>query len=118
MCAIDALGIAFMLAREVVIHSEEPGGQTAIEVRIDPANGAVSASPATAVMVAACCGEASSATCRCPFINFFASTADADRYLKRHPELTGETLSLADAAQMGRLHFGGLLEAESTPGGG
>jgi hypothetical protein len=49
-----------------------------------------------------------------PFINFFATAARADRYLADHDELTSEPLSLPDGVLMGRLDFGGLLEAEPT----
>jgi hypothetical protein len=115
MCAIDALGIPFMLDRPVAIHADEPGAESAIEVSVDPASGALSADPTTAVVLAASRGQASSDTCRCPFINFFATAARAERYLASRPELTGETLTLRDAVAMGRLHFGGLLEAEPTP---
>jgi hypothetical protein len=114
MCAIDALGIPFMLHRPAVIRAVEPDGKATIEVRVDPARDTVAAHPPSAVVVAANTGAGCSAECRCPYINLFMSADRAEAYLARHAELTGETLPLGQAVAVGRLHFGGLLEPEGS----
>jgi hypothetical protein len=112
MCAIDALGIPFILHRPAVIRAVEPGGDATIELCVDPARDVVAAHPSGAVAVAANSGPGSSADCRCPYINLFTSAERAARYLERHAELTGETLPLRQSVAVARLHFGGLLEPE------
>lgn len=108
MCAIDALGIAAMLDRDVVISSSDPvnderttitvhGGQTAWE-------------PATAVVFVgrrACSGPAA-AVC-CDALNFFTGPASAIAWATRHPDVTGHVVDQARAEELGREIFGLLL---------
>jgi hypothetical protein len=110
MCAIDALGIPFMLDRAGVVRAVEPGGEATIEVRVDPARDAVAARPPNAVMVAASTGAGCSADCRCPHINLFTSAGRAAEYLAGHGELTGEIVPVEQAAAVGRLNFSALLK--------
>lgn len=111
MCAVDALGMPFMLGAEGEIVSRDPLTGEEIWVRIDPADG-VWWEPQTAVVLAAATGASgpSVSTC-CSFINFFASAESAGRYLGEKPALRGETLSITEAVEAGRLIFGDLLHA-------
>jgi hypothetical protein len=110
MCAIDALGIAPMFGEPIEIASRDPASGDRIRVRAAP-NGAAEWWPESAVVVAgairsdrddACCG------C-CPVLNFFASGANAERWLTDHPEVRGTPISMREAAAAGRAVFGDVL---------
>jgi hypothetical protein len=113
MCAVDALGMPFMLGADAEIVSRDPVAGVEVWVRIDPGDG-VWWEPQTAVVFAGATGASgpSVSTC-CSFINFFASAESAGRYLHEHPVLRGETLSIPEAVEAGRLIFGDLLEAST-----
>jgi hypothetical protein len=110
MCAVDALGMPFMLGAEAEIVSQDPLTGEEVWVRIDPGDGAWW-EPQPAVVLAGATGTSgpSVSTC-CSFINFFASAESAGRYLRENPMLRGETLSIPEAVEAGRLIFGDLLE--------
>lgn len=107
-CAIDAFGIPSMLGAFGTIHAVDPDDGNAVEVSLGP-NGEPRSRPAEAVVLAAAAGEGSAACCACPHINFFASHSSADLHLAAHPELSGTTMTLAEATTAGRLLFGELL---------
>lgn len=111
MCAVDALGMPYMLAAEAEIVSRDPLTGDEVWVRIDPGDG-VWWEPETAVVFAGATGASgpSASTC-CSFINFFASAESAGRYLRENPLVRGETLSIPEAVEAGELIFGDLLEA-------
>lgn len=116
MCAVDALGIPFLIHQPAEIKAQEPGGDTAITVSVDPEADMPRWNPPGAVVVAASEGSGCSAGCACPHINFFASAEAAQRYLAQ-PEIEGAILTVPDAAIAGRRLFGDLLdrfEAELT----
>ena len=110
MCAVDALGMPFMLGEEAEIVSRDPLTGEEIWVRIEPGEG-VWSEPQTAVVLAAATGASgpSVSTC-CSFINFFVSAENARRYLAVNRTLRGETLSITEAVEAGRLIFGDLLQ--------
>ena len=110
MCAIDALGIAFMFDEPIDVESRDPLSDDEIRTRVAP-GGAVEWWPESAVVVAgairsdgddACCG------C-CPVLNFFASAASAERWLADHPDVRGTPISMLEAAATGRAVFGEVL---------
>lgn len=109
MCAVDALGIAFMLDRAATVTSRDPRTGEQIRVHVDP-TGALDASPRDAVALAGRAGGhgAVAAVC-CPVTNFFASVASARSYLDERDEVDGRGVSLAGAAAAGRTLFGDLL---------
>lgn len=111
MCAVDALGMPFVLGLEAEIVSCDPLTGDEIRVRVEPGEG-VWSQPQGAVVFAGATGRSgpSVATC-CSFINFFASAENAERYRREHPALRGGVLELAAAAEAGRLLFGDLLDA-------
>jgi hypothetical protein len=83
MCAIDALGIPYMLGGRGEIHAQEPNGPRVIRVTVDP-EGAPAWTPAHAVAVAALGDGCCLAQAACPHINFFASPEAAASYLDAH----------------------------------
>jgi hypothetical protein len=109
MCAIDALGIPYMLNERGKVQAHEPDGQEVVRVTIDPA-GEPTWTPAHAVAVAAFGDGCCLAQSACPHINLFASPEAATRYLDAHA-LQGSILSIPDAAAAGRWLFGDLLHS-------
>jgi hypothetical protein len=112
MCAIDALGIAPMLDLPIEIVSRDPISGAEIRVQLDPA-GAATWQPAAAVVLAgsASCDGPSFCGC-CDVLNFFETTANADRYLREHSEIQGTVISIREAIEAGRTVFGDALRED------
>lgn len=116
MCAVDALGIPHMLARDATIESEDPVSRSAI--RVDFQKGKAIWTPASTVVFAGSNGEDGSIaqTC-CVVVNFFSSKESAEAFQRARPEVKGRVLSQAEALDMGRKTFGGLLEGDCSQNG-
>jgi len=114
MCAIDALGIPFMLGEATEVVSRDPLTGEEIRIWVEP-GGAVRWEPEGAAVFAGSdrCEGPASAVC-CSFVNFFASRESAERYLRETPAVQGEVLSIPDAVEAGRTVFGGLLSTDSA----
>jgi Alkylmercury lyase len=110
MCAIDALGIAPMLSLPVEVVSRDPVGGGEVWVRLDPGEGAWW-EPTEAVVLAARVREGPSFDSCCQVLNFFSSNANAERYLREHPNVKGMSISVPDAIEVGRIVFGDILGA-------
>jgi Alkylmercury lyase len=110
MCAIDALGIAPMLNLPIEIVSRDPVNGGEIWVRIDPGDGAWW-EPEDAVVLAgsAGCAGPSFRSC-CDVLNFFESGENALGYLLAHPDISGHSISLPEAIELGRIIFGDVLK--------
>jgi Alkylmercury lyase len=109
MCAIDALGIAPMFGQRIEIESRDPVSGEEIGARVIP-DGATEWWPETAVVVAGAIHSQGDACCSCcPVLNFFASPANAERWLSEHPEVRGTAISMHEAAAAGRAVFGDVL---------
>jgi hypothetical protein len=109
MCAIDALGIAPMFGEPIEIASRDPISGDAIRARVAP-DGAAEWSPARAVVVAGVLDRQSDSWCGCcPVLNFFASPANAERWLSEHPNARGDVISMQEAAAAGRAVFADVL---------
>jgi Alkylmercury lyase len=109
MCAIDALGIPYMLDHRGEVQAHEPDAHLIVHVTIDP-DGQPTWTPAQAVALAAFSEGCCLAESACPHINLFTSTDAATRYRDTH-ELQGSVLSITDAAKAGRWLFGDLLHS-------
>lgn len=109
MCAIDALGMPFMLGRDAVIESVDP--TTGTPIRVEVRDGVARWDPPTAAVLAAAIEEAAGpkATVVCPIINFFATAEAAEAYQRAHPEAGGRVLTQEEAVEHGQRFFGGLL---------
>lgn len=112
MCAIDALGIAWMLDLPIEIDSRDPISGGEIHVQLDP-DGAANWQPEAAVVVAGsgCCDGPSFCGC-CDVLNFFETPASAERYLLEHPDVTGTLISIAEAIEAGRVVFADVLKED------
>jgi hypothetical protein len=109
MCAIDALGVPFMLRRDADISSRCAGCGT--DVRIEVRGRAiVSHSPADIVVWFAERMEGCvAATDLCPDLNFFCSPDHLAKW-REGADARGEQLSLSDALARGREVFERLME--------
>ncbi|MFF8605670.1 alkylmercury lyase family protein [Streptomyces sp. NPDC015346] len=108
MCAVDALGIAPMLGRDVEIRSADP--VTGQPVVVDFRAGTAVWRPASAVVLAVtgpCAGPAVDVCCSA--LNFFAGADSARRWQEAHPEAHTEVLPRNQAETLGRETFGHLL---------
>jgi hypothetical protein len=112
MCAIDALGLPFMVGRPATILTQDPIDATLITIAIEPISGDQSWLPATAVVLANECSQelVIKAECACPFINAFASPETAERWRADHPELAVQVMTQEEALAEARTIFGALLE--------
>jgi hypothetical protein len=112
MCALDALGIAFMIDKRTRVISADPKTKQGIEVTVDP-HGPAEWAPAEAVVVVACGDEGPSADCMCPHTNFAASTASGQALLQEMAGCSGALLEIPHAAEVGRELFGRLLTGDA-----
>ena len=111
MCAIDALGMPFMLDTDATVSSLDP--QSGEPVTVTVTAGQASFSPTTAVVVYAATGPSTRSvdTC-CATINFFTSTLNAEAWIATRPHLSANVLDQQTAVVLGRDIFGLLLQAE------
>jgi Alkylmercury lyase len=112
MCAIDALGIAPMFGQQIEIESRDPMSGDEIRARVTP-DAATEWWPEPAVVVAGAIRNQGDACCGCcPVLNFFASPANAVRWLSEHPEVQGTVISMHEAAAAGRAVFGDVFTVD------
>ncbi len=118
MCAIDAIGLPFMVRREATILTQDPTDSTLITIAVEPDSGEQRWLPTTAVVLANECGQEPiiKAECSCPFINAFASSDTAERWRTAHPELVVRELTQEQALLEARKIFGTLLEEPPVAG--
>jgi hypothetical protein len=106
MCALDALGIAFLLGRDTTVFSRDAITGARLRVDIASATGTAMASPQSVVMFAPSAPyEGPAATCLCPLLAFFGSLTTAEAYERAHRESDGRILPLMDAVAAGRRTF-------------
>jgi len=111
LCATDALGIHFMLDKDITILSKCPECER--EIRVVVKAGEIESYDPDGIIefVSSREGCGCMAEVICPFINFFCSKEHLEEWRKRNPEISsGETYSLSDALEHGRVVFGGLLK--------
>lgn len=110
MCAIDALGMAEMLGRDIVITSTDPLSGADVRVTVD--GGRLAWQPETAVVFVGgnspadpdCCDPvtrpAAADRC-CGVMNFFTDADSAQAWIGQHPAVSGVVLSQRQAWRMG-----------------
>lgn len=108
MCAIDALGIPFMLGQAARVRSACFFCHTPVTVDID---GGVlhRAHPATIVVWDSDRDGSCVAEVRCPLMNFFCHEEHLRQWQATAPQEQGTRLSLAAALDLGKAAFGALL---------
>jgi Alkylmercury lyase len=109
MCAIDALGIPFMLGQGASVRSacffcQQP-------VQVDIAGGLLQRAHPSTITVwfserdGCCVAEA-----RCPLMNFFCTEEHLQAWLAKSSNEPGTSLSLMEALEVGKAAFGELLK--------
>jgi len=108
MCAIDALGIPFMLGQGASIRSACFVCHTPVTVDID--GGLLHrAAPSTIVVWSSEREGHCVAEVRCPLVNFFCHEGHLQAWRVTAPHERGTSLRLADALEVGKAAFGALL---------
>lgn len=111
LCAVDALGVPFMVRRDVVIASAcaSCGRPIALDVK----NRAIVArDPAETVVWVGTARSECAATSICPTINFFCSPGHVEAWRQGQPEAAGHVLSLGEALYLGRGIFEDVLQGK------
>ena len=108
MCAVDALGIAPMFDRPIVVTSRDPITKAEINVWLQP-DGTATWHPEEAVVVTGRCCEGAAFEGCCRVLNFFTSTESAERYL-RDTGVEGFPITIPQAIEVGRAIFGEVLK--------
>lgn len=106
-CAIDALGIPFLVDGPVNLASECAECGRAITVRMDGERVLAVApeSPVVFYVERGCCETGPAVITRCPHINFFCDAGHASRWLADRRDLRGPLLGLPQAIAAAREHF-------------
>lgn len=110
LCATDALGIHFMLDKDIAILSKCPECER--EMRVVVKAGEIESYDPDGIIefVSRREGCGCGTEIICPFINFFCTKEHLEEWRKKHPELSGgETYSLSEALEHGRVIFGDIL---------
>ncbi len=112
MCAIDALGIPFMLGTDAVIESVDPTTNTPI--RVEVRDGQACWEPASAVVLTAAIDHAQGPKAQscCPVMHFFATAEAAEAYRASNHAIDGRVLTQQEGLEHGQRYFGGLLSPE------
>lgn len=105
-CAVDAIGVPFMIDRPATIVSTDPMDGQEVEIMVDPRGGEPSHDPSVAVTIGASSRPEVSA---CDVINAFASASAARRYLLSRPDVCAAVVPVRDATSAARLIFEGVL---------
>ena len=113
MCAIDALGMPYMLGTNATIHSRDP--QTGAPITVSVIDGAAVFQPDTAVVVYAATGATGRSvdTC-CSTINFFTDPTTAQAWISTRPALIATVLDQTAALTLGRDIFGPLVDTSAS----
>ncbi|MGO8950422.1 MAG: organomercurial lyase [Ktedonobacterales bacterium] len=116
MCAIDALGLAFMTGQAAKIVTRDPTEATPITIWIKPLTGEQVWDPQETVLLAdqPRASSSSAADCCCPLINAFATQAQAALWQQANPEVAVRLLTQEEAVAEARALFEHLLEGEQV----
>ncbi len=110
MCAVDALGMPFMLKRDAEIHSCCRQCQDEVTVHIHHEEVTQQNPSGLVVWLPTVPGKCVAATDLCPSLNFFCSAAHLDQWRAAHPDTHGQKLTLEQALAGGRKTFEPLLQ--------
>lgn len=108
MCAIDALGIGAMLDADITIETAAPSTGEPITIAIHDQQ-LTAQPPTTVVFVGGRSTQGPSADTCCHYLNFFPDRAAGQAWADTHPTISGITIDLPDAHQLGTEIFGNLL---------
>jgi hypothetical protein len=113
MCAIDALGMPYMLKQDASVASVCEHCGSHITVRVERQQ-VVSRSPSDIVVWYAAAREGCVvATDLCPSLNFFCSAAHLGMWRAAHAHADGRMLNFEQAVEAGRKTFENMMEEGS-----
>lgn len=104
MCAVDALGIPFMLGCDVSIRSRCRHCDDGVDVRVEGGEVA-SLEPASAVVWFDLEPHPCAAASCCPNTNFFASARHHAAWQESRPPRRGRLLEIGEAFYLGKFYF-------------
>jgi hypothetical protein len=109
MCAVDALGVCFMLNCDVFIESKCYHCSDKVEIEIKN-NEIISLKPEHVVVWFdqdyQCCAAVSC----CPYTNFYSSKTHFDEWQKERPRRKGDLIWISEAFFLGKLIFENRIE--------
>lgn len=111
LCATDAIGVHFMLGKDITILSICPECER--EMRIVVKGGKIDSYNPEGIVEFVSNRERGKCTAEslCPFINFFCSEQDLEKWREKNPEFRfGEIYSIDDALEHGKTIFGDFLK--------
>jgi len=110
-CAVDALGIPFMLGRDLSILSACAYCEKPIQIEVRDQR-IVPCDPAGTVVWVGTAYSGHAATSICPTVDFFCSSAHAAAWWQARPHEAGHVLSLGEALYLGKGIFEDLLRSQ------
>ncbi len=111
LCATDALGIHFMLCKDITIRSRCPECEN--EIKIEVKDGKVASCVPEGVVEFVSSREQCGCTAKtfCPFMNFFCSREHLEKWREKNPASgKGEMYQLHQVLEHGENIFGGFLK--------
>ncbi len=110
-CAVDALGITFLLNRDLSLRSA--CGTCGMPIAIDVRDGRIAShTPIETVVWMETAYSGRACTSVCPTIDFFCSSAHATAWWQARPHESGYVLSLGEALYLSREIFVDLLKRQ------
>lgn len=110
-CAVDALGIPFMMDRDVSIKSSCAYCKTPVAINVRDRN-IESCMPAETVVWVGTAYRGHAATSICPTLDFFCSPTHAAAWWEAQPQEEGHVLSVGEALYLGKGIFEDLLRPQ------
>jgi mercuric ion transport protein len=110
-CAVDALGIPFMLGRDLSILSACAYCEKPIQIEVRDQR-IVPCDPAGTVVWVGTAYSGHAATSICPTVDFFCSSAHAAAWWQARPHEAGHVLSVGEALYLGKGIFEDLLRSQ------
>ena len=109
MCAVDALGIPFMLKQDGEIRSVCAHCGAGVRVAISAGQVSASSPDGLVVWFPQARQGCVAATDLCPAVNFFCTAEHVEAWKQDQPDHSGELLSLEQAVERGRVIFERLM---------
>lgn len=110
-CAIDALGVPFVLRRNARILSTCAKCESKIEIEVKKGGKVLKSNPSSTVVFAILEIDFNqpSVLMYCPYINFFCSFEHASEWSRNNPDHNGRIINIKEATRIARKIFGNLL---------
>jgi hypothetical protein len=108
-CAVDALGIPFMIRYDAVIRSECGLCEAPLCIVFDDSKISFSHPSRIRVWYVPPQSSGASVDCQCPIINFFCIEKHLEKWQSKHSGPAGRSLTLKEAAEHGRTTYGNSL---------